>query len=270
MEKVIKFIPVIYGLLLFLGFLNYTFYYNFFSLNISSYLTTGELLLSFLQLTIPILIISSILIAVMLIPIFGEIILPRTVNEEEEKEGKPVFINKYIKQFVQEARNREFRRVSDYVLQIASLIHIVFVLVEHLFLLGFPYFVYNEVTSGEPYFLNAKLTVAVGVVWFIFFIATLDALGKRRGVDYNRVQVFFVIIFFISSIYISNKDSATSLLQGKSITSVDIYLTNDTISTNSNFVYIGQTDKYIFFRNLKDSTNSIYNLNNVLKLKFKE
>ncbi|RLD53884.1 MAG: hypothetical protein DRJ01_18770, partial [Bacteroidetes bacterium] len=62
MERITKNTPIIYGMLIFLGYFHYWSYFNHFDIDISSFLTTGELLLSFLRLTIPIITILSFLV----------------------------------------------------------------------------------------------------------------------------------------------------------------------------------------------------------------
>lgn len=70
MKKIFENIPLLSGTLIFIGFLNYWFYYDFFDIEINSYLTTGELLLSFLKLTIPILITFFVIFLFTTIPIY--------------------------------------------------------------------------------------------------------------------------------------------------------------------------------------------------------
>jgi hypothetical protein len=64
LERIINSIPIITALLLFFGFLNYFTYYDRLDIDIISYLTTGELLLSFLNLLVPFLYVLPYIILV--------------------------------------------------------------------------------------------------------------------------------------------------------------------------------------------------------------
>lgn len=63
-KEYLNYIPVYTAIFLFLGYFNQSSYYKFFNIDIWSYLTTGELLLSFLQITIlcVLLVVASIII----------------------------------------------------------------------------------------------------------------------------------------------------------------------------------------------------------------
>lgn len=276
MEKILKSIPAVSGLLIFLGFLNYTFYYDFFGIDISSYLTTGELLLSFLQLTIPILFLTAFFLLMLIIIITGELISPRKKrddkedNEEEHSKNKIVFINEHIKEFLNEIRSSNFKKISEYFHLLIGFISVILTLCSHVFMIGFPIFVYNQIAYPEPILLNKTLTLVLGIIWIVFLFANLDTLEERRDVDYKRVKIIFATVFFIATIYIANKDNAMEILQGESNISVKLYFDNDTIRTDSNFAYIGKTERFIFFRNLQYSANEIYNANNILKIEFKK
>ncbi len=56
-ERLIKLIPLIYPIIIFLGFYNYVAYYRFFDIEIFNYLSIYELLFSFISLVIPIIIV---------------------------------------------------------------------------------------------------------------------------------------------------------------------------------------------------------------------
>ena len=61
MDKLIRYLPAISGSLIFLGYLNLHAYYRNFDIQIGSYLSTSELIFSFLPVTIPIVITTAFL-----------------------------------------------------------------------------------------------------------------------------------------------------------------------------------------------------------------
>src|SRR5262245_27373424 len=60
MERILKYASLIYALLVFVGYINLHAYYTPFGIQIWNYLTTGELLLSFLPITLDIMFLSSL------------------------------------------------------------------------------------------------------------------------------------------------------------------------------------------------------------------
>src|SRR5690606_26784385 len=82
MKRFLDYLPILYSLLIFIGYYNYWSYYNFFHIDISSYLSFGELLLSFLQVSNVLLIIFGILVLFILTVIF-QIRFEKQENTEE-------------------------------------------------------------------------------------------------------------------------------------------------------------------------------------------
>jgi hypothetical protein len=266
MEKVIKLIPAITGGLIFLGFLNYSFYYGCFGIDITSFLTTGELLLSFLKLTIPMLIICAIISLYIIGPIVNIILFNESIKDKEEKADKPLFINEHWKMFIKECKERGFRKFLDYVITIFDLIELIKVLAIQIFLLGFPILFYHTIVSDKPYLINTQLIIALSILWFLMLTLALARLQERRGVNYRGIAILFLSALFISLIYISNRQNATNILKGNPEYNVSVFLNNDTIVTDSIRVYIGKTDKFVFIRNLDKKRNEIFSVSNIVRL----
>lgn len=114
MNKITKYIPIITGILLFIGYLNYYSYYEYFNINISTYLTTGELILSFLPLTIPILGVIGY-ISMMAV----STIIRTTHNKEQDDKDddtSKIFLiyetTKYYKGMARLWKNKEYKNIK--------------------------------------------------------------------------------------------------------------------------------------------------------------
>lgn len=268
MKKLIELIPLISGILIFIGFLNYSFFYNQFGIEISSYLTTGELILSFLRLTISLVIILGILSVYFIAGIAGIIIVNIGDQDESDAANQDLFINEVIRNVINNIKERTYKSVGDYLWTILDLISILISVIGHLFIIGYLFFVYNQVISSEPYLLSGNLTIVVGIIWYFYLSIFFKKLGTRRNHNYKIIQYVLLSIITLSIIYISNKEKAMYIINGTPEYEVTLYMQSDTISTDSTLYFIGKTKDYCFLRVKSDSSNIIFSTEEIRRFDF--
>jgi len=86
----IKYLPVIYPILVFLGYINYDLFYKRFDINIFNYLNMNELLFSFVSLAYPLM---FMIIASTAYNVFSSL-MNLIFDNNEEEEGKEVGVEK--------------------------------------------------------------------------------------------------------------------------------------------------------------------------------
>lgn len=273
MKKIITNLPIVSALLLFVGYLNYTTYYRLFDIEITSYLTTGELLLSFLPLT------SGILIALFffIVLFISVIIAPPKENESKsiDRDNNISLLSIFlITEFFKNLRVILNNKLWKNFRQILNLIfNVLFLLVGLSIILFFILFfiIMSGLVIDHKLFPDFEYS---SIFWlsFLWFLLMLDVVKKRqRSHSLKYIDEMYLILVTIAFLYfttISNKKSATDVLSGKPHFSAKLSFSDSAknIVTDSNLVFIGKTANYFFFRNLEAKTNIIYNSDGVVKI----
>lgn len=268
MNKITKYIPIITGILLFIGYLNYYSYYEYFNINISTYLTTGELILSFLPLTIPILGVIGY-ISMMAV----STIIRTTHNKEQDDKDddtSKIFLiyetTKYYKGMARLWKNKEYKNIKGI---IKILFYFAVMLVSFfltvLFII-FPIFLFVYLTAEKWNEIPPILFYIISPIWFVGFITMLNKNDNHLYKGKGYVETSSLIMLFIACLWITNRHKAYNILNGNSKVTVSFLYKDNPIKTDSNKVYIGKTNNYIFLRNLKENMNEIYFLNEVNKI----
>jgi len=271
MDRFIKYTPIIYGSLVFIGFLNYYFFYMFFSIDISEYLTTWELLLSFLKLTIPMVLVLSILayffLSVVVREIFEKDLSEKLENEESEIHH--VFPIEFFRELYKEIKSFSYKKPRDYLFVLLSLIVFVITTAGFLFAIGFLFYIIYQVVGKDLKYISAGSTIFYGLIWLLIIDTFLKKLERRRNKKYNWISYYLAIILFLALLFISNKEKALNILKGKSNYEVILYQSSDTIITDTTLLYLGKTDRYIFLWNNRDSTSVAINTNNISRIEMR-
>jgi hypothetical protein len=248
----------IYALLIFLGFYNYYSFYNFFDINIASFLTSGELLLSFLPLTIPIIGILIILTLFYIRTIVALSIVKSNESLASEKKRIPdLFIFgdsiKNLKVFFKD----KTMKFSKYWLMI--FLNIFGLILGFFFILFFIGYIFYFLLCLEGKYVVPLIPslLIFGIFWFILFDELIDKVINNREVkDISRY--FLLIVFVIVLIRISNENKAKELINGDNRANITFEYNNEIIKSDSNIVFVGKVERYLFLRNLKESQNIIY------------
>lgn len=267
MEDYAKKIPVITAFLLVAGFINTYSFYEHFQIEIFTFLSVSELVLSFLPLIVPLLF------------AFALILVNSILQEErlyDEKKTNPFLQDKDLsfwgpfKDLFNLAKNRfvtnESKRQTwfHYIQQILSRI-----ILFSLFISSTGYYFYAFVKrlgfpSQSPvgfFFLSA--------IWLLILSFQVNIyLKKSRYAEVSRVLTIIVFSFgFLAMIYLYNSYKAFSILENRPKYEIELTLNNSIIESGSNIVFVGKTKDFYFLRDLKSKLNIIVNNDMVVKAK---
>lgn len=260
MKKIVEYIPVISALLLFVGFINYTTFYRFFDIEIIHYLTSGELILSFLPLAIPILLLIlmiSLMLIIHIIPLPGD--SKRPGPSDERVSIWTIFLATETYETIkrQLKSKRTFRNVIR--LLLLSLIFMLGITIIAFFAFT-PFLLFPLAIDSQlfPEWDKGFITV-LSALWFLLLFDMIMVAEKKGKIQHaGWINLFFLVIGFVFFITLSNKMKATDILCGQPHYSVKFEFQGKLVQTDSNIVYIGRTTDYLFLRNLGQKSNSAY------------
>jgi hypothetical protein len=249
----------IYAILIFLGFYNYYCFYNHFDINIATFLTSGELLLSFLPLTLPIVIIGVILM----------IFYIRTIVEMsfDSKKQKDTSVRKKIPDLyilstsytnLKSSLSKTNRKSGNSILLI--ILNILGIFIGIGLILYFIWYIFYFLLCIEGKYVNPSVgqLVFYGLLWFILFDELIEKVYKNNSRAINISRVLLLLVFSVGFINFSSSKEAKEIINGKSRKNIVFEYNNSMVKTDMNLVYVGKTEKYLFLRNLKEKENYIY------------
>lgn len=124
----------------------------------------------------------------------------------------------------------------------------------------------RNIEHNKHMILDQLAIVIVFVELSIYFII----IGQIRGLEMKYFDRYFLSIsalfFAIIMTNAVNKIDGAIILSNHKGPKVNITVNGNKIHTDSNIVYIGQTQGYIFFRKITDSSNIIYKMNDIERL----
>jgi len=248
-----KYTALITGSLIFLGYCRYHFYYNEFDIVIYNYITTSELLLSFFP-----------IIVQYFIPI-GLIIYLAILRPKEQ----PLISNG--KNYTKRAQTKEDRRTRIYLLdfvlnkrlKINTRFKIFLSILTHPFSLCFLFLLWGTIKFWIAVNENQKIEEVEGLfygltfTWLVFILEPIfsNSFSGNKFLIIKMSNYFLILTLFI---YLSQKIGAIKKMENVDNSLVTI-ITNskELIKSNSNFIFIGRTNEYTFFRFKKEKTNFI-------------
>jgi len=252
------------GSLIFLGYCKYHFYYSTFGIDIYPYISTPELLLSFLPVIVYFFIPLSLLIYI-------AILAPPAKYRNAKGEDITSIIEKRT------VRRRPLRLLNHLLftkrislklrskLTVRLLIDRLFIAFMLLIYFSVRFFVHFD--ELKTYQELEGVFLALSFCWLVFIIAPfLSKLASQRNWTFfgndalfgvALINYFFILTYFI---FWTEKFSAFKTLHNEETRKVILTLkSGETLKTDSTLVYIGQTNQYFFLRNKKDSSNIILN-----------
>jgi len=263
--KKISISTYLYVILIYLGYINYFSYYIIFDINIINYLTFGELLMSFLNLTIPFL---------TLIAVFLFFIITRQIFIGDQNEGDKYFYDNItdilpgsINNFVGKIKQKKWKSFSTYLFLVHTLSQIIISIIVYAFIFIFPFVLLLNILGKTLIYDLGVLDIFVfGLVWLMMFNEVIHRYYKNT--DMRRlVFCSAVFLFFIGYLMLVNKSRAKNILNGNGLEKIEFSFDDNLIKTDSNLLFIGQTENYIFLRHKKDSTTLIYSKEKVDHIK---
>ncbi len=149
-----------------------------------------------------------------------------------------------------------------------------------LFIIGYGIYTLFVSESLEIYPLNRLLGFALFFLFTFIFVFLIFFLISEYFEKYahkifssltlaKKPAIYFVIGFVVNS-FISNRIQYLYITNGHSNKEVSFIYNDNKIKTDSNFVYIGSTQSYIFLRNNNDSLSLIIKKDEINNLTIKE
>ncbi len=256
----------IYALLVFIGFYNYYVFYSYFDIEIASFLTLGELLLSFLPFTFPILILASVF-AVLYLLVIIKWAIDKNNESEKEEDGPNDFVFKLSnapKQIISILKEKRWKLVNTYLFILIFLFQFIISLGIVVFLFLFFIHFLDRIIGMDSYFqVPIGGLFVVGLIWISIFDSFVIRAFKGHAEIKKLARVILALFLSIGLISIDNRDKALNILNGHPEFEVSFEYNNVKKETNSNLVFIGITEKYIFIRDIKLKKNQIYSIEKI-------
>lgn len=270
-NEVLKYVPFLTGVLIFLGYLNLQFYYRYFNINIYEFITTGELVLSFLPILFTIIIVVIILI---FIAVVGNSNIHNSAYSEREKEK---FDSKLQKQKFYENYNfenlKKLKWYKQLIILVISPIQFILSFSFHIVvIIGVIIILYEISTNPKQIY---KIKVFIGVIFGLLYIGysnfftdkILDDLNRifRRNMKYYLLtaEASFVLMFYNITF---NYCDASRVLDGKPEYFVSFKYNDSLYYTNNKNVYVGKTQEYIFTYDINSNLTYIFPAKEVMNL----
>ena len=251
--------PYAYSLLIFIGFFDAYSYYFFFGIEISSFMTTGEILTIFFPRSL------------FLLPFIGLIFFIDASKNKNNKKSS-VLVPKGLIRIISElkffiAENKlKLKLVFKVFLLIIRLLILIFFWLGFLiypFLIGW-YLFYTE-TTYQLFIFDGSLSIQ-----FMYFAIFISIYYQNKKELFTYVIIYGLIITILSYIGVNNRNKASQIISGEPTHFVSYSTGSKKLSTNSNYFYIGHTRNYLFFRNSIDSSNSIVKIEDINELRIKK
>lgn len=244
------YLPLIYILLVCFGYFNKSLYYDKFGIDILHYLSIPELVLMFIP-------VGSVLVTVFLFLII--IIAPMIVfgpsNEDLELEAKKDRFNIYEK--LDKIKNSKIKKISKKIYWIIAIISSIYLN----FVPGLLFLYFAVSKNFENQLFNSKIAIIVMIIWALIFLLKFRFQNSKSKFN-PRIQLFVYFIMAIIGFIVysdMNLNKANSILNGESEYYVKFKINNQFLETNSKFLFIGQTNDYVFIRKIDSRENYIYN-----------
>lgn len=247
-------------------------FFRCFDIDISSYLATSELILSFLPLTFPIL----VAIAFLGSHFIGAIVIlsiKKRKNDIEDNGSLDMFsFIKIILRIKNNFKDKKYYKWNvlwlglDILNLIIATVLIVFF---YLFLLFLVKMVFTKLDKMNEF---SGLMIILAFFWSFLFLEVVDRAKRYNNIiSTYYIKIFTLCALSLGLVVIYNKENANKILNGKPQLEIElITVNNDTIISNPNLVYIGKTSNYLFLRNLEDKENIIHRMENIYELTMKK
>ena len=306
-ENVTKLIPIIYPIVVFLGYYNYFIYYRFFDLEIFHYLNIYELLFSFISMVIPLFI--TLFLAFCYLVFVA--IIPGTSSELETNSDKD-FDDSYLsptqKRFRKIESNKNHtislifnkshqnssrswilfrhkikkkkysRAFSHFSVLLSSLISLLIKVTLWFFFILFSFSLFsllfspleNDLKHFKPFFTSTVSTILCLIIWSSIIYAIIyksRSRNKKNIIGFLHIIPLILIVLFSLTYY--QKSYVEKTINHKS-SDIKFNYKGKIIESNSEIVLLGKTSDYIFLRNLERETNLIFPIKDVTHIEIKK
>ena len=296
-ERIAALVPVVYPLIIFLGFYNYIAYYRYFNIEIFHYLNVYELLFSFISLVIPVFLIGFVVFCYFLFIVLFQTSLSNgkksrlksstekpTSNEEENRKNEKdvnislIFNNSHsditdaYKSFVRNKRKKDtsmaifnflgiFSGIIGLTIKLALWFFTFFFTSAAFSILIFP--LDHDLEYYRPFFSSETSSGISIVIWLFMALAIIHRAGIGKKISAVKIAqaVALVFVLFLSiSVYQKIQAEKTTNHQNENIS---FEYNGKNIMSDSDVVFVGKTSEYIFLRNIQRQINLIFPITDV-------
>ena len=245
MKKILEYLPLLSVCLLYFGFCSMYGYYNEFNIEITSFISTQDILLSFFP---TIILFSSTLSATIFQQLYSD--LQNTSTMQQNQSGLEAFRNK-VKAWAN--KNGYYFVIFYYIF--VSLIAIII----------------NAIFHFKPYTLKDYNLFTDFLFLFLLYIVIM--MSDRRDIITRNTVILslFLIVFIGMKIQGYRRIDALRAKDGKNekVNSISFTYNMKNISTSDSIILIGQTSNWIFLYHTKDSSTFAYSISKIDNLKVK-
>lgn len=280
-ENLFKYIPIIYPLLIFVGYINYDFYYRKFDIKIFNYLDTNEILFSFVSLIYPLALIPiCIMFYILVIPIFAFLGDDYIIKQEDENpDDNQKKISFWSFKLKVDRLEELFDNINDCEEKFDNILRFLKSLIILLFSvivkIAVGFFTLILMLTGFDFgdrihalfFDNKIFFVFCLVVWVFTFLSFLKYKAKILGADVStKFQMFFIFIVFVISLKYYQEIKVYNFFTLPSTEFVEFEYDDKIYKTDNENRLIGKTKDYIFIRNTFSNNNLIFKMSEVKNL----
>jgi len=267
-----KYLPILSIVLVFIGYCNLHFYYcSQFNIDIYQFISTGEILLSFLP-------IAYYLFILMVCFMFIGILIGMSPEEAKQKEKKKprVFSIPFSKYKISTGKDYSFSVFYRFykkkfnVLNSKQKWHLRYKMIFHfqtiIFIIWGLINIYIYKNNGAE---DVPTVILFGVIWISFLFTVLQRRINRAVSNLfkqNYKQVYLGSLLFIMFIFLDfeiNKSKAIEVKEGIDKNAVFFNYNGTRINTfkDTSLAYIGSTQQYLFMYDLKTKNTLIFEKN---------
>lgn len=248
-----------YALIVFIGFFDAYSYYFCFGIEVSSFMTTGEILTSFFPKTL------------IILPLIG-IFFFTYASKKTSNQKTPLYTTQGVINIIEElkfciSKNKitlkSVFKILNYLIKILIIIFFWQGFLFYPIIIGW-YLFYTE-TTYQLFFLDSSMSTEF--MFFTIFVAVKYLHDKKL---FSYLIFYGAIVCVLSHIGVNNREKARLIISGQPTHFVTYSIESKLISTNETYLFIGVIKNYLFFRNTIDNSNSIVKIEDVSKLRIKK
>lgn len=125
----------------------------------------------------------------------------------------------------------------------------------------------------DPTLYDDRVFVILALsLWFIIIDSFLEKIFLKSKLisDKKVYKISSLLIFLLAIITLINLAKAYKVKSGYSLYNVEFHVNNKRIITNTENIYVGMTQEYLFIRNISKKSNTVYKRNDLIDFSIKK
>lgn len=271
-------IALITGYLIFIGFIYEHSYFSMFGISIRHYLSTTEMILSFLDLSIPLLVLVTFVTIIFTLSntidiFFNTESSVKRPSDEVQNAGESNKPSKEathtIPKLFRELKTNLKGGWTNWINILKVGLLLVFFLAFFLFRLCFPiYFLLGIAGYISGDYFNFSTLFFLSATWLVHLEA--DDLQIIPSLKKTEHTILIFSLFLIGMAWQYNQEKAAIILDNCDCThGFELEYMGETITSGADLLYLGNTQSHLFLYDRRDSTSIIYKMSELSKFSFK-